>query len=115
MTYSKPTSPTTQVVSPSTVSPPQQGGALHEKQAYRGQYVSQETSAPAEQMEDSQGVPVPSPVIRGESGASQTSDPDLRREFEDLRREVILMRQERGLIDEAPPLYDADLEDSLRH
>ena len=45
----------------------------------------------------------------------EVNDQDLRRDLEDLRMEVVRMRQERDAADEAPPLYDFDVEGVLRH
>lgn len=51
---------------------------------------------------------------RGSAVSSQNTNPDLRSELDDLRREVERIRQDREAAQEAPPLYDSVLEDGLR-
>lgn len=92
---------------------PQVSG-LYEKQVRYGQRSDEARNAPTNFVEfadENRRGSVPS---AGTSNVSPVNDPDLRRDLEDLRREVVRIRQEREVVDEAPPIYDYELENAMR-
>ena len=110
------TPPVTRIVTAPTVPIyiPQVSG-LYEKQVRYGQVQrSDERSASANFVEHTGEDQRGSAPSAGTSSGSRVDDPDLRRVLEDLRREVVRIRQEREVVDEAPPLYDYEIENTMR-
>ena len=92
---------------------------LYEKQVRHGQRSRERRNTPTsfiESADENQDRRGSVPSAGTSSVLPPVNDPDLRRELEDLRREVERMRQEREgeVVDEAPPIYDYELENAMR-
>ena len=84
-----------------------------EKQTRNEQHSEEErgvSTNPAVQVDENQRELIRS---TGASNAPHDIGVELRRELEDLRREVVRIRREREAVDEAPPIYDSELEDAM--
>ena len=54
-------------------------------------------------------------TTRDATHESQNNDPDLRREVENIRRELERIKEVQEMAQEAPPLYEIEVELGLTH